>query len=159
MIKEQKKEYDKEYRQKNKERLKKYQKEYNQKNKKHKKEYNKEYWQKNREQLKEYNQNNKEHKKEYNKKWRQDNKDSNKEYRYKKRYNLTLEEIDQMLIAQDHKCCICGKILMETNRHIDHNCRTGKVRGILCPKCNLGLGHFDDNPEFLRKATLYIEKE
>lgn len=131
------KQYKKEYYHKNKERLKKYNKD-----------HNKEYYQKNKEVIKRK-------KREY----KQNNKEYIEERRCKKTYNLTFEEIDQILITQNHKCLICGKSLMETKRCIDHDHKTGKIRGILCDMCNTGLGHFYDNPEFLRKTVLYIENK
>jgi hypothetical protein len=41
---------------------------------------------------------------------------------------------------------------------IDHDHTTGEVRGLLCPTCNAGLGHFKDSPELLLKAALYLQK-
>jgi len=52
------------------------------------------------------------------------------------------------------ECVICG---IETNVVVDHDHATGDVRGGLCQGCNLGLGHFKDNPETLRLAALYLE--
>lgn len=52
------------------------------------------------------------------------------------------------------ECIICG---LETNVVVDHNHNTGDVRGGLCVNCNIGLGHFKDNPELLRLAALYLE--
>ena len=52
------------------------------------------------------------------------------------------------------ECIICG---IETKPVVDHDHQTGKVRGGLCSNCNLGLGHFKDNPELLRLAALYLE--
>lgn len=133
------------------------------KNKEHIKKQRKEYRQKNKERLKEnkkeYYQKNKEHIKEQHKEWHQKNKQYNKEYQYKKKYNLTLEEIDQILIIQNHKCAICGKSLIETKRCTDHDHKTDKVRGILCTKCNLGLGHFNDDLDLLKKVIIYIESK
>ncbi|NDE15098.1 hypothetical protein EBZ80_09235 [bacterium] len=54
------------------------------------------------------------------------------------------------------ECIICGE---KQNKQlaIDHDHKTGKVRGALCSRCNLGLGHFRDDPELLRFAALYLE--
>lgn len=54
------------------------------------------------------------------------------------------------------ECIICGE-RQEARLAIDHDHATGKVRGALCMKCNLGLGHFRDSPELLRYAALYLE--
>lgn len=74
-----------------------------------------------------------------------------------RRYNLTVDEYAELLRIS--KCQICGN---ETpgghgEWHIDHNHETGKVRGILCSSCNLGLGHFKDNMANLERAIAYLE--
>lgn len=53
------------------------------------------------------------------------------------------------------KCEICGRYT--TKRQVDHCHRTGKIRGMLCRECNLGLGHFLDRPSVLRRAADYLE--
>ena len=75
-----------------------------------------------------------------------------------KKYKITLEEVDKLLIKQNHKCAICGSSLVETRRCIDHNHETGKVRGILCHRCNIGLGYIEDGEEFVSKCFLYLEE-
>lgn len=60
-------------------------------------------------------------------------------------------------------CKICGEPEKTKKQgtlrrlSIDHDHRTGKVRGLLCYYCNLGLGKFKDNPELLMKAYLYYK--
>lgn len=65
-----------------------------------------------------------------------------------------------MLISQEGKCGLCSKdISFEGNTaNIDHNKTTGKIREVLCTKCNLGISYFDNNLEWLRKALTYLEK-
>lgn len=75
---------------------------------------------------------------------------------YKTKYGLTLEQV-QALRALG--CGICGQQGIEGrwgNLHIDHDHKTGKVRGALCSSCNLGLGKFRDDPDLLRKAAEYL---
>lgn len=50
-------------------------------------------------------------------------------------------------------CVICGS---NENLTVDHDHSTGMVRGALCNNCNLGLGHFKDDPELLELAALYL---
>jgi hypothetical protein len=92
---------------------------------------------------------------EYYKKYREEHKQKSEAYRLLRLYHLTLEQIDNMLIAQNHKCAICGKLLTETKRCIDHSHTTGKVRGILCVRCNTGLWAVEDE-EFRKLALTYL---
>lgn len=71
-----------------------------------------------------------------------------------KRYGLTKKEY----LALGINCMICGTNKTNTMRlHVDHDHKTGKVRGILCNNCNNGLGRFNDNPELLFKALEYLQ--
>ena len=53
-------------------------------------------------------------------------------------------------------CVICGDL---DNLVVDHDHRTGRVRGALCQRCNMGLGHFRDDPELLEFAAMYLRGE
>lgn len=85
-----------------------------------------------------------------------------------KNYKLTPEQYDKMLLEQRGSCKICLSKnpwgFVEKPRRateffcVDHDHRTGKVRGLLCQPCNKGLGSFLDNPEYLRKAIEYLEE-
>lgn len=80
---------------------------------------------------------------------------------YKYNYGITLAERDQMFINQSYLCPICSTLLNPKeirSVHVDHCHATGKVRGILCLKCNLGLGYFRDSEEFLSSAIEYLRK-
>ena len=79
---------------------------------------------------------------------------------FKTKYNLSLEEREQMLKEQDHKCAICSVELkpLGGHTHTDHNHTTGKVRALLCTNCNRGLGHFQDSPTIIQNAINYLEK-
>lgn len=98
--------------------------------------------------------------------YREKNPEYQKDYKLKVNYNLTREEVISMFDNQNGKCKICDKdlILFKSNyvgKHacIDHNHDTGKIRGILCDKCNRGLGFFNDNKELLKRASEYLDME
>jgi recombination endonuclease VII len=63
-------------------------------------------------------------------------------------------EFDEMLAAQEGRCAICGA---PGPRHLDHDRRTGWVRGLLCFNCNGGLDRFREDPELLAEAISYLK--
>ena len=76
-----------------------------------------------------------------------------------KNYGMTIEEYDKMLKEQSGMCKICKT---DKPKHrgrfvVDHDHKTGKVRGLLCDGCNKGLGHFRDNIVFMNEAIKYIK--
>lgn len=78
-----------------------------------------------------------------------------------KRYNLTLEQYNKMLINQNHKCAICNidEVNTKTKRLVvDHNHNTNEIRNLLCSPCNFLIGLAKENPEILRKSAEYLEK-
>lgn len=85
--------------------------------------------------------------------------------KFKHAYGITLDEYEAMASAQGYRCAICGeretalhKVTLEPrNLAVDHCHATGKVRALLCTRCNGGLGNFNDDPELLRKAIAYLE--
>ena len=76
-------------------------------------------------------------------------------------YGLSLEDFDNMLKEQDYKCAICRieeKYSAKQRFHVDHDHDTGKVRALLCNRCNKGLGMFQDSSEFCDKAADYLRE-
>jgi len=55
-------------------------------------------------------------------------------------------------------CEICGCYYATKSLALDHNHKTEKFRGWLCQTCNMGLGHFEDDPILLLKAIQYLRK-
>lgn len=79
----------------------------------------------------------------------------------KQQYGITLEEYEKLLESQGGKCAICPTVLdssqSTTIPHVDHvHNQTGRIRGLLCLRCNLGLGSFRDNPQLLKRAVDYL---
>ena len=75
-----------------------------------------------------------------------------------KNFNISPEAFERMREAQGGKCAICDRLEVDCGRKlaIDHCHRTGKVRGLLCGPCNLGLGCFKDSAETLTQAMSYL---
>lgn len=73
------------------------------------------------------------------------------------RYGLTEEGYKEMLEKQGGVCAICSKREINgLSLAIDHDHRTGKVRGLLCRMCNTGLGSLGDTVESLETALRYL---
>jgi hypothetical protein len=72
--------------------------------------------------------------------------------------NEAHKEYIKITKIQRNKCAICEKNSGVRRLHIDHDHETGKVRGLLCGKCNRALGYLNDDKELLRKAISYLEK-
>jgi len=79
-------------------------------------------------------------------------------YTLKSKFDITLNDYDDLLKKQDGRCAICGMINSETKYDfsVDHDHKTGNIRGLLCTNCNLALGNFKDNPFVLLKAFKYL---
>lgn len=76
----------------------------------------------------------------------------------KHKYGLSLEEYKAMLTEQGGVCKICKRPdELRSHLSVDHCHATGKIRGLLCDRCNTSLGKFRDDPELLRKAADYLE--
>ncbi len=84
----------------------------------------------------------------------------------KNRYGITLEQYQDMWLAQNGKCAICGKSEMGKNTsgtpnsmNVDHCHTTGRVRGLLCNACNTSIGKMGEDPTRLRAAAMYLESD
>jgi protein-arginine kinase activator protein McsA len=75
-------------------------------------------------------------------------------YWRKKKYGLSEEDHAEMLKSQNGLCKICRK---DDKLVVDHCHSTNKIRGLLCARCNKGLGHFLDNQELLTSAIKYLK--
>ncbi len=101
----------------------------------------------------------------YNAKYYTENKSDidyyNKNAFFTKKYGMTVEEVDYQISVRDNKCDICGQESDHRFKklNVDHCHETNVVRGLLCFSCNVMIGQSKDNPEVLRKAADYLEKE
>ncbi|WDZ82593.1 endonuclease VII domain-containing protein [Micromonospora cathayae] len=77
----------------------------------------------------------------------------NREYHLRRRYGIGRREFDELLAEQGGVCAICGA---SGPQYVDHDHRTGWVRGILCFNCNGGLGQFRDDQSRLAGAITYL---
>jgi hypothetical protein len=81
-----------------------------------------------------------------------------------KSHGLTLDQYHSLAEQQNFSCAICGTIPDDNyggthdGFHIDHDHVTGRVRGLLCKHCNVGLGMMKDSSEVLNKAADYLSR-
>lgn len=89
-----------------------------------------------------------------------------KAYQVERKYGESLNDIEERLHAQNYRCAICFTYIggtetignkICTQAQIDHDHETGKVRGLLCRSCNIGLGQFKDQVRLLSRAIVYLE--
>jgi hypothetical protein len=99
----------------------------------------------------------------------------NRRWNFKNKYGITLEQYDEMRAAQDYRCAICGlhedelpRALSRKRRDgsqdlgsalaVDHCHASGRIRKLLCMKCNQGIGAFRENAEILESAARYVRE-
>lgn len=81
-----------------------------------------------------------------------------------KEHGITIDDYESMLKNQNFKCAICGSSGENTEKYkhrplfVDHNHKTGKVRGLLCSNCNFILGHAKDDISILENAIKYLKE-
>lgn len=78
-------------------------------------------------------------------------------------YGITLNEFELRLEQQNNQCEICGCQFIQDSKgllkaSVDHNHKTGKIRGIICNTCNLTLGRVKEDVSILYKMIQYLEK-
>ena len=101
----------------------------------------------------------------YQREWRKRNPEKSKNSNLKKHFGITIEDYNKMGEAQKWKCDICGDLETSKDKDggprqmpVDHCHKTGKIRALLCTRCNRGLVLFKDDPALLRAAESYLQK-
>ena len=141
---------NKQWRENNPDKVKEYQKQWEKDNPRNRTEWGKQYYKDNKEKInKRFNQ------------WAKDNpekhKNGQRESKLKCKYGLSHEDWLAMWEGQDGKCKICEKPFINLSKaFVDHDHKTGKIRGLLCSKCNGGIGFFDDNQKLIMRAINYL---
>jgi hypothetical protein len=86
----------------------------------------------------------------------------------KHHFGIDINEYNKLAESQDGLCAICKKPESDNNGRwkkkilalaVDHCHKTGKVRGLLCRRCNQGIGKFEEDPILLKKAVDYLEQK
>ena len=96
---------------------------------------------------------------EYNKQWHIKNRPRRLDYLLEKRYGITREIYNNLLLKQNNKCKICNKENFKTRTlDVDHCHKTGRIRGLLCTSCNTGIGLFKENIQLLETAIQYLKE-
>ena len=115
--------------------------------------------------LRKWHNDNKDKKSQSFKNWSEKNKARLRGSSLARKYGLSNEDYISMFESQIGLCAICNEPQQGITKDgetrflcVDHCHSTGKVRELLCVKCNTGLGQFRDNPEFLIKASKYLVK-
>lgn len=90
----------------------------------------------------------------YTREWHKTNRAVLQDKKRAKQYGLAIGEYDRLRVEQDGRCAIC---LRKRKLCVDHDHETGKVRALLCERCNAMLGQAYDKPSVLRAGARYLE--
>lgn len=99
---------------------------------------------------------------EYNKRWLSKNAEFVKRREYvrtlREHWGMTPDDFDELSAAQGGVCAICGGTDKSKRLAIDHDHASGKIRGLLCGKCNISLGLLGDSVDILKSAIRYLKE-
>lgn len=99
---------------------------------------------------------------QYNARWRRANPETARRIKLKARlkneFGLSIEQFDAMLAAQNGVCAICKRPDPTRQLSVDHDHKTGRVRQLLCNRCNPALGYVQDDVEILKSMIVYLER-
>lgn len=95
-------------------------------------------------------------------KWRVNNPEKQFAAQLKRHHGLSIESYNRMLFEQDSSCAICGgphnPEIKRGKLFVDHDHETGRIRGLLCIRCNTLIGHAHDSLAVLASAIEYLKR-
>lgn len=95
-------------------------------------------------------------------KWRSRSSDTIREQNYRQNFGITVSDYNVMFAQQEGKCAVCRSSSSKNRRsphlYVDHCHKTGKVRGLLCHRCNIALGMLQEDESLFAVATEYLKK-
>ena len=110
----------------------------------------------------------------YSKGWQKQNRDKNigycqryyrenkhkwRERDYKRKYGMTIQEVEALVASQNGRCPICDiPFKSQKLMSLDHDHKTGQLRQVLCSKCNTALGLLNEDVAIFHRAVEYINK-
>lgn len=72
------------------------------------------------------------------------------------RYGLSLAQYAELVEVQKNRCAICQETPEGYHLAVDHCHETGRIRGLLCKSCNIGIGNLRDSIQLLQRASEYL---
>jgi hypothetical protein len=97
------------------------------------------------------------YRREYRK--RPERKAADRDGHLRRKYGITLAQYDEMLERQGDGCAVCRRPPSEISLHVDHDHRSGRIRGLLCFRCNNALGDLDDSEDLFYAAGTYVGQD
>jgi len=107
----------------------------------------------------EYRKKNKKRLDKYYSEWSKNNQNKKRNAHLLRKFGINLEQYNTLLQLQKGKCAICGRkeaSNSKPNLSVDHDHKTGNIRGLLCNRCNIVLGLIDDSIDILATAIDYL---
>lgn len=95
---------------------------------------------------------------EHNRKWQNSNPETRRAAHLRRKFGLSIEDYNHILEQQGGVCAIC-RLPSDSRLRVDHDHRTGLVRGLLCGSCNTAIGSLRDDPATISAALEYVRRD